>query len=301
MFLVPNEQIVPAPGEGLQQAYGFHAQSRVLVLDSDPECLRALVEATESLGYCCLSSTDPIDALQQIEQDPAIGILLTDLALPFMDGIALLKEVDARFTLLRPVVPIIVSQSGSFEAAVDAMSFNAVDFLIKPAEPESLSRALRRASVRRSQLAGSQLMAALVKAQPETGQEAGKAASKDMEISPDQQLMKLVRTSIRFRQQRDEYLDSKLFCDPAWDILLELTLAKLQGEPVPVSSACAAAPVPFTTAYRHIGNLVGNRMVRRWKDPLDQRRVLLELEDETYALMSEFLLSSPLLEKQSLS
>lgn len=68
-------------------------------------------------------------------------------------------------------------------------------------------------------------------------------------------------------------------------------------EPVPVSSACAAADVPFTTAYRYVGNLVDRGMVRRWKDPLDQRRVLLELEDATFQAMSDFLLSSGMVDR----
>lgn len=273
--------------------------SRVLLLDEDAACLAAHAEVMQGLGYSFVTASDPIEALQRIEADPTIGVVVTDLTMRAMNGIAFLEEVDARFALLRPVVPIVVTAEATLEAAVQAMNANAVDFLAKPAAGDALARAMRRAFLRRSQLANRRVLAALVQAQPasEPAPPAEPAKLRCEELSAEEQLIRVVRRTKRFRQRRNEFLGSELFADPAWDIILELTLAKIQGEPVPVSSACAAATVPFTTAYRHVGNLVDHRMVRRWKDPLDQRRVLLELEDETHAVMSEFLLTSGLIDR----
>lgn len=282
-------------GRRVSAKYGMHV--KVLILDDDVDCLTVYAETVQNLGYECQSSSDPIEALRIIEDDPTIGVVITDLSMPFMDGITFLNELGARFALLRPVVPIVITGMGSIEAAVQAMNSNAVDFITKPVTHESLAVALRRAFLRRSQLVSSELLAAFAKAQEKDDPAPKMTAEEAGEVASDQHLIKLVRTTIQFRQRRKEYLNSELFSDPSWDILLELTLAKLQGEPVPVSSACAAADVPFTTAYRYVGNLVDRGMVRRWKDPLDQRRVLLELEDATLQAMSDFLLSSGMVDR----
>lgn len=297
MSLIPELQSARQLRRELGEPIVPEMQSKVLVLDDDVECLSAYVELVENLGYECVASADPIEALREIEKDPTIGVVITDLSMPTMNGITFLEEVGARFALLRTVVPIVITGKGSLEVAVHAMNANAVDFLNKPVAHEALSRALRRAFLRRSQLVTNQLLAAYAKAQVNDNQEPEAKEVGVDDADRDKQLIRLVRKIIRFRERRKDYLNTDLFSDPSWDILLELTLAKLQGEPVPVSSACAAAGVPFTTAYRYVVSLVDKRMVKRWKDPLDQRRVLLELEDETLRAMADFILTSEMVDR----
>lgn len=271
---------------------GREAYCKVIIVDGGVDSRDATGEAMQKLGYHCLVSADPIGAIELLENEPGIGVVIADASTAFGDDFNLLEEIDARFGLLRPVVPIIMADMPSLDIATRAMHGNAVDLLSKPLSDEELARALRRAFLRRSQLASIKLLAAFASARPINECEKGNTRANALDAAPEQTLIKLIRRTKAFRQRRNEYLGSELFSDPAWDIILELTLAKLQGEPVPVSSACAAAAVPFTTAYRYIGNLVDHRMVRRWKDPLDQRRVLLELENETHSVMSEIMLKS---------
>ncbi|MDE2621225.1 MAG: winged helix-turn-helix transcriptional regulator, partial [Sphingomonadales bacterium] len=98
-----------------------------------------------------------------------------------------------------------------------------------------------------------------------------------------------VRGIMRMREKRANFLDGQLFSDPTWDILLDLTAAKLEGKPIPVSSACAATNVPVSTALRYVRSLVDAGMVRRWKDTEDRRRDMLELEDRTMEAMTRYL------------
>lgn len=276
----------------LQGSVGPEMSCKVMIVDVDVSGAISIAGSVRELGYQCLLSADPVAAIEMLEHDAGIGIVVADVSMAFTGDFNLLEQIDARFGLLRPVVPIVMAADPSLDTAIRAMNANAVDLLDKPINNVALGRTLRRALLRRSQLASMKLLAAFVTAQSTDDREPGIKIAKALDQSPEQKLMKLIRKTIAFRQQRNEYLGNELFSDPAWDIILELTLAKLQGVPVPVSSACAAASVPFTTAYRHIGNLVDHRMVRRWKDPLDQRRVLLELEDDTHSAISDFLLSS---------
>ena len=244
-----------------------------------------------SLGYQCETATDAREALRLMAEDPSIGIVITDVQMPAMDGITFLDELGSRFATIRPVVPIVITGFGSMDCAVQAMRFNAVDFLSKPVSSADLAASLRRASARWSHMAlQSNQGRFATEAMPPAAQLPAGADAKG-EVPSKESLIESVRSIIRRRQRRSDFLDSELFADPSWDILLDLTLAKLEDEAVPVSSACAAAQVPYTTALRYVKQLVDTGLVFRWKDPTDQRRVLLELEDHTFDAMIRYMMA----------
>lgn len=80
----------------------------------------------------------------------------------------------------------------------------------------------------------------------------------------------------------------RLFCDPSWDILLELFVSTLEGRKVTVSTACMAACAPTTTALRHIAYLVQEGLVVRRPHPADARSTFLELTDQAIAKLTQY-------------
>ena len=97
-----------------------------------------------------------------------------------------------------------------------------------------------------------------------------------------------VRKLIRQRRLRGRYFPPDLFADPAWDILLDLTAARLEGSSVPISSVCIAAGVPTTTALRWVATLVDLGLLTRRSDTSDRRRVFVELTEAGWDAMSRF-------------
>lgn len=89
-----------------------------------------------------------------------------------------------------------------------------------------------------------------------------------------------VRGIIRARRLRDQYFAPDLFADPAWDMLLDLTAAQLEGHEVAVSSLCIAASVPATTALRWIAAMTEQGLLERHADPVDRRRIFVRLSAE---------------------
>jgi DNA-binding MarR family transcriptional regulator len=79
------------------------------------------------------------------------------------------------------------------------------------------------------------------------------------------------------RQKRAQFMDPTLFADPAWDMMLDLMAARLEGHRVSVSSLCIAAIVPATTALRWIQTLTEQGVFLRVPDMNDRRRVYIEL------------------------
>jgi len=97
-----------------------------------------------------------------------------------------------------------------------------------------------------------------------------------------------LREIIKLRRMRDRFFPTDLFADPAWDILLDLRAAALEGQYVSVSSLCIAAAVPPTTALRWITAMTESGMLVRRQDPADARRVFIELSPETSAKLDDY-------------
>ncbi len=98
-----------------------------------------------------------------------------------------------------------------------------------------------------------------------------------------------VRRLIKVRRDRERFFPAELFADPAWDMLLDLTAARLEGKSVPVSSLCIAAAVPTTTALRWIRSLSESGIFERRIDPGDARRTYISLSDAAAAAMFGYL------------
>ena len=100
-----------------------------------------------------------------------------------------------------------------------------------------------------------------------------------------------VRAILKRRRARERFFPAELFSDPAWDMLLDLTAARLEDRTVSVSSLCIAAAVPTTTALRWIRNLCDVGMFERNIDPDDMRRGIITLSDATADRMLGYLAS----------
>ena len=97
-----------------------------------------------------------------------------------------------------------------------------------------------------------------------------------------------VRDAIHSRRMRDDFVAPGLFEDPAWDMLLDLFAAHLEGGRVSVSSLCIAAAVAPTTALRWIGRLAEAGLFERTPDPDDRRRAFIGLSDGARAAMCDY-------------
>jgi DNA-binding NtrC family response regulator len=111
----------------------------VLVIDDEPGVLAALQRAIRREPDLHVRvSADPRAALEQIAQDRP-DVVLTDLAMPGLDGLTVLRRVKA----LDPTVEVLVMTAyGSVDAAVEALRAGAFDFLTKPFD--SVDRVITR-------------------------------------------------------------------------------------------------------------------------------------------------------------
>lgn len=120
---------------------------RVVVVDDEHHVRADLVRALRSLGVDVVAeAADGPDALRVIERErPAVVFL--DIGLPGLDGLSLAARGD---------LPPIVFVTAHAEHAPRAFDLDACDYVLKPASPERLTRALERAA-RRVELDGARL------------------------------------------------------------------------------------------------------------------------------------------------
>jgi two-component system, NtrC family, response regulator HydG len=114
---------------------------RVLVVDDDPGVRYTLREILESEGLVVDEAADGAEALARFEARPA-PLVLTDLRMPGVDGLELLRRLVARSPAPRVVL---ITAHGSERQAVEAMKAGAHDYFKKPFETEELLAVVRRA------------------------------------------------------------------------------------------------------------------------------------------------------------
>jgi DNA-binding NtrC family response regulator len=127
---------------------------RILVVDDDPIAAEALAEFLQREGYDAASALGGEEALAALGaaeaaaagDGPASGkpfnLVLSDVSMPGMDGLELLREISRRFPT---VVVVMLSGYGTIERAVTAVRGGAADFLAKPVVDKELKLTLERA------------------------------------------------------------------------------------------------------------------------------------------------------------
>jgi two-component system response regulator FlrC len=116
----------------------------ILVVDDEPQMRFALNEVIEKLGFSTVTSPSGEDAISKLRRSD-FSLVITDMKMPKMDGIALIKEIRRNFCDL----PIIVMTAyGTIENAVEAIKEGATDYILKPFSIETLKKTIESAITR---------------------------------------------------------------------------------------------------------------------------------------------------------
>jgi two-component system, NtrC family, response regulator HydG len=120
-------------------------RNRVLVVDDDSVVTTGLEKLLSGEGYLVDVANDGMNALDVVAQRRP-DVVLTDLRMPKMDGLQLMRrlhEGDARLPI------IVVTGAGDVHSAIMAMREGARDYVTKPVDPTALARSIERVLPRR--------------------------------------------------------------------------------------------------------------------------------------------------------
>ncbi|MGE0681413.1 MAG: sigma-54-dependent transcriptional regulator [Candidatus Binatia bacterium] len=114
---------------------------RVLVVDDDARTRRVLEIMLQKMGHETRAACNGREALE-LAQHESFDLVLTDLRMPEMDGVALLDALRAQ-SVEAPV--ILLTAYGTVENAVEAMKKGAYDYVLRPFDVEAVERIITRA------------------------------------------------------------------------------------------------------------------------------------------------------------
>ncbi|MEM9792863.1 MAG: sigma-54-dependent Fis family transcriptional regulator, partial [Pseudomonadota bacterium] len=115
----------------------------VAIIDDEADMRGSIAQWLSLSGYEPVSYDSAEAALKGIKADFP-GVVISDIRMPGMDGMALLR----RFQSIDNALPVIlITGHGDVSLAVEAMRIGAYDFIEKPFDPERLSDLVRRAAV----------------------------------------------------------------------------------------------------------------------------------------------------------
>jgi signal transduction histidine kinase len=117
-------------------------QKVILLVDDEEDIREVLAIALADMGYTVLTAANGRRALELFrEKNPMI--VLTDIKMPGMDGIELLKTIKAE----NPYTQVImITGHGDTDIAIKSLKFEAIDFITKPVGNDTLEIALKRAN-----------------------------------------------------------------------------------------------------------------------------------------------------------
>ena len=111
-------------------------KARILIADDELSMTNALSAILSGEGYDVAVAQDGKKALDRLSSEE-FGVVLADLKMPKLDGLALLKELQRHGI---PTECIIVTGQGTVDSAVQAMREGAYDYIEKPLNAEKLNR-----------------------------------------------------------------------------------------------------------------------------------------------------------------
>src|SRR5262245_44247272 len=112
----------------------------VLVVDDDADMREMVHDLLKDRGHQVSTAASGDEALKRLAE-AGYGVVLSDLRMKGMEGIALLSEIKRSFP---DVDVILMTAFGSVETAVEAMKHGASDYLTKPVKKDELIRVVER-------------------------------------------------------------------------------------------------------------------------------------------------------------
>ena len=291
----------------------------VSVLSDRPRIRAELVDQLLEAGLL-LRQADPLDRLLSDEAFVLGDIVVIDIPAPGAEFLAALARLDARAAQSGTQL-VVSTKVEAIDAVFGAMDCCDVQFLIDPSPAEyalAIGAALARLPGRSVHELAREDQLALVRLTEQVHSLARKLGGMPMEVEAPDQLRSpsfgymargpvekpvsagdrcgggklpsasVLREIIRQRQLRASFFEGELFADPAWDMLLDLTAARAEGNEVCVSSLCIASGVPATTALRWIGQMTEAGLFERLPDPADRRRAIIRLSGSAEEAMCAY-------------
>lgn len=105
-----------------------------LIVDDEPRLRQVMVHLMRGDGFQCVEASNGLEALEQLAKH-SVALVLSDLRMPKMDGLELLRELRTRYP---DVAAVMITAVADVEIAVNCLAIGAADYVVKPYQLEDV-------------------------------------------------------------------------------------------------------------------------------------------------------------------
>lgn len=120
--------------------------AKVLLTDDERPFVETMIKRLQKRDVEIVPAFNGQEALERLAEDNSIEVVILDIKMPVMDGMAALKEVKARHPL---VEVIMLTGHATIETGIDGMKMGAFDYLMKPCDMDQLIAKVKEAAQRK--------------------------------------------------------------------------------------------------------------------------------------------------------
>ena len=118
----------------------------ILIVDDERSFGDVVAQRLRQRGFAAVAVTSGLDALKRLEGSNSIEVVLLDLKMPVMDGIATLQLIKKGHPLVEVVM---LTGDTTIDSAIETMKSGAFDYLVKPFDIDQLIDKINAAAKRK--------------------------------------------------------------------------------------------------------------------------------------------------------
>jgi DNA-binding NtrC family response regulator len=122
------------------------AKANVLLVDDEAPFVEAITKRLSKRGLDITPAYAGTEALEKLEQDRTLEVVILDVKMPGIDGIETLRRIKAAHPLAEVIM---LTGHATVESAIEGMKLGAFDYLMKPCDIDELVAKVDQAAARR--------------------------------------------------------------------------------------------------------------------------------------------------------
>ncbi|MEZ4455666.1 MAG: response regulator [Gemmatimonadales bacterium] len=169
--------------------------ARTLIVDDDSQVRRSLCRVLQSLGVSPLEAGNGREALAVLEETGELPLIISDIYMPELDGLTLLKEVLRRYP---DTAVLMLTGVAEVTTAVESLKLGAVDYLAKPVLLDEFRARVEKALEKRRLVLENRFL-------QQSYQDRLEAQLRELDMKNKEQFLGQVQMAVRMLEKKDVY------------------------------------------------------------------------------------------------